>query len=103
MNYAATTTNQRSPTSTPLKRSGVIVVKKHHLLVRLSHWLNVPLLLGLILSGISIYWASPIYQHNPDPKTGNFDVWRRTLEPGYAPMFQACISTAVLRIGFTTT
>jgi len=36
--------------------------------------LNVPILLGLILSGISIYWASPIYQHKPDPITGNFDV-----------------------------
>jgi hypothetical protein len=43
-------------------------------LVRWSHWLNVPILLGLILSGISIYWASPIYQHKPDPDTGNFDV-----------------------------
>jgi thiosulfate reductase cytochrome b subunit len=38
----------------------VLVVKRHHILVRWSHWLNVPLLLGLILSGISIYWASPI-------------------------------------------
>jgi len=34
----------------------------------------VPILLGLILSGISIYWSSPIYQHKPDPNTGNFDV-----------------------------
>ena len=42
--------------------------------MRWSHWLNVPILLGLILSGISIYWASPIYQHKPDPNTGNFDV-----------------------------
>jgi len=42
--------------------------------VRWSHWLNVPILLGLILSGISIYWSSPIYQHKPDPNTGNFDV-----------------------------
>ena len=50
------------------------VVPKHHLLVRWSHWLNVPILLGLILSGMSIYWASPIYQHPPDPQTGNFDV-----------------------------
>lgn len=49
------------------------VVRKHHLLVRWSHWLNVPILLGLILSGIAIYWASPIYQHAPDPQTGNFD------------------------------
>src|ERR1700738_2406869 len=53
---------------------GVLVVRKHHFLVRWSHWLNVPILLGLILSGVSIYWASPIYQHKPDPNTGNFDV-----------------------------
>jgi thiosulfate reductase cytochrome b subunit len=52
----------------------VLVARRHHLLVRWSHWLNVPLLLGLILSGISIYWASPIYEHKPDPNTGNFDV-----------------------------
>jgi len=50
-----------------------LVVRKHHLLVRISHWLNIPLLLGLILSGISIYWASPIYQHDPSPTTGSFD------------------------------
>ena len=60
-------------TSTLLVRPGVVVVKRHHILVRWSHWLNVPLLLGLILSGIS-YWASPIYQHKPDSVTGNFDV-----------------------------
>ena len=61
-------------TSTLLVRPGVLVVKRHHILVRWSHWLNVPLLFGLILSGISIYWASPIYQHKPDSVTGNFDV-----------------------------
>ncbi len=53
---------------------GVLVVKRHHSLVRWSHWLNVPLLLGLVLSGISINWSSPIYQHRLDPNTGNFDV-----------------------------
>jgi thiosulfate reductase cytochrome b subunit len=42
-------------------------------LVRISHWLNIPLLLGLIVSGISIYWASPIYRHTPNPQTGSFD------------------------------
>jgi thiosulfate reductase cytochrome b subunit len=57
-----------------LEEPGVLVVKRHHILVRWSHWLNVPLLLGLVLSGISIYWSSPIYQHKPDPVTGNFDV-----------------------------
>src|ERR1700742_4646658 len=61
-------------TSTLPEQPGVLVVRKHYILVRWSHWLNVPILLGLILSGISIYWASPIYQHKPDPATGNFDV-----------------------------
>ena len=53
--------------------AGVLVVRRHHLLVRCSHWLNVPILLGLILSGISIYWASPVYQHKPNPQTGSID------------------------------
>jgi thiosulfate reductase cytochrome b subunit len=35
--------------------------------------LNIPLLFGLTVSGISIYWASPIYQHNPNPQTGAVD------------------------------
>src|SRR5258705_9879205 len=52
---------------------GVRLARKHHLLVRASHWLNVLLLAGLIVSGVSIYWASPIYQHVPDPQTGNSD------------------------------
>jgi len=49
------------------------VVRTHHLFVRCSHWMNILILLGLVLSGMSIYWASPIYQHRPDPVTGNFD------------------------------
>ena len=60
-------------TRMPEERAGVRVVRRHHLLVRWSHWLNVPILLGLILSGVSIYWASSVYQHKPDPLTGNFD------------------------------
>jgi len=50
-----------------------LVVRRHHLLVRISHWLTIPLLIGLILSGLSIYWASPIYHHGPDPQSGNTD------------------------------
>jgi len=42
-------------TSTSPEESSVLVARKHHLLVRWSHWLNVPILVGLILSGISIY------------------------------------------------
>jgi thiosulfate reductase cytochrome b subunit len=60
-------------TSAPEPKAGVLVVRRHHLLVRISHWLSVPILLGLILSGVSIYWASPVYQHKPDPVTGNSD------------------------------
>ena len=65
--------NERIATSTPESQAGVPVVRRHHLLVRCSHWPNVPILLGLILTGVSIYWASPAYQHKPDPLTGNFD------------------------------
>jgi thiosulfate reductase cytochrome b subunit len=66
--------DEPNSTSTLQAQPRVLVVKRHHVLVRVSHWLNVPLLLGLILSGISIYWSSPIFQHKPDPVTGNFDV-----------------------------
>jgi thiosulfate reductase cytochrome b subunit len=77
---------QRAPDS--MEQAPVLVVARHHFLVRLSHWLNVPIILGLILSGLSIYWASPIYQHKPNPSTGNFDVaadigiWICTHVPG---------------------
>ena len=42
-------------TRMPQDQAGVRVVRRHHLLVRWSHWLNVPILLGLLLSGVSIY------------------------------------------------
>src|SRR5437899_10367466 len=74
MSHATPHDNEPNSTSTLPEEPGVIVTRRHHLLVRWSHWLNVPILLGLILSGISIYWASPIYQHKPDPITGNFDL-----------------------------
>jgi len=89
-------------TSTLPVQPGVLVVRKHHFLVRWSHWLNVPLLLGLILSGISIYWASPIYQHKPDPNTGNTDV-AADIGIWNAPMCLDCITTTVRQTGFTTT
>src|ERR1700730_16256635 len=49
------------------------VVPRHHALVRLTHWLNVPLLFGLIASGLSIYWASPVFEHAQDPVTRSTD------------------------------
>lgn len=50
----------------------VRVQHKHHFLVRWGHWTTIPVLLGLIVSGISIYWSSPIFQH-PTDASGNFD------------------------------
>lgn len=66
------------------------VVPTHHALVRITHWLNIPLLLGMILSGLAIYWASPVYHHAPDPQTGNSDyfadvgAWAAAHLPGQA-------------------
>jgi thiosulfate reductase cytochrome b subunit len=58
----------------PAPRAEVrLVVPKHHALVRLTHWVNVPLLAVLIASGLSIYWASPVFEHARDSKTGSTD------------------------------
>jgi hypothetical protein len=46
---------QLNAPSTPESEAGVLVVHRHHLLMRCSHWLNVPILLGLILSDVAIY------------------------------------------------
>ena len=102
MSLSTLTENEPIATSTPEDQPRVRVVRKHHLLVRWSHWLNVPILLGLILSGMAIYWASPIYQHKPNPQTGNFD-YSQTSVSGYVRMCPACITTAARRTGFTTT
>jgi thiosulfate reductase cytochrome b subunit len=36
--------------------------KKHPLAIRWFHWVNFPLLLVMIWSGILIYWANPVYR-----------------------------------------
>jgi len=66
----------------------IAVVPKHHALVRLSHWANVPILLVLIATGFSIYWASPVFEHAPNPANGSRDyladagVWVARHVPG---------------------
>ena len=60
------------PKPQPIDRN-VPVVPKHHALVRLTHWVNVPLLFGLIATGLAIYWAAPVFKHAPDPVTGSRD------------------------------
>jgi thiosulfate reductase cytochrome b subunit len=65
-----TTTTFKKPSA---EASQVTVVKKHNLLVRVTHWLNIPILLGVGLSGMSIYWAGPVYTHAANAVTGNND------------------------------
>jgi cytochrome b subunit of formate dehydrogenase len=67
MTHSTSADRDPNSTSTLPEQPGVLVAKRHHLLVRWSHWLNVPILLGLILSGISIYWASRTKQANGQP------------------------------------
>jgi len=76
--------SEPNSTSTLLEEPGVLVAKKHHLLVRWSHWLNLPILLGLI-------------------RIREASMWRRISESGYAATCQDCITTAAHLIGFTTT
>src|SRR5688572_9500006 len=38
------------------------LVHKHPLAIRWFHWINFPLLLMMIWSGLLIYWAYPIYR-----------------------------------------
>ncbi len=67
-----------------------IVVPKHHALVRFSHWMNVPILLAMIATGLSIYWASPVFQHAPNAATGSrdyfadFGIWAARTFPAIA-------------------
>lgn len=64
----------RDPPVTARDRADLVrVVPKHHAWVRLSHWVNVPLLVGLIASGLSIYWAAPVFLHARDPVTMSRD------------------------------
>lgn len=60
------------PADADQSAQAISVVRKHHWLVRITHWLNIPFLLGLIVSGLAIYDISPVYHHAPGPN-GNTD------------------------------
>ncbi len=55
------------------KPASIPVVRKHHALVRLAHWVTVPLLVLLVASGTAIHWAAPVFTHPRDPATGSTD------------------------------
>ena len=61
---------------------GPPLVKRHHGIVRLAHWLNAVVLLGMIASGLQIYMAfrhfGPRGEPYPNPFDGQtFPVWSR--------------------------
>lgn len=73
------------------------VTKQHHALVRISHWLTVAVLAGLIMSGLSIYWAAPVYGHGfPQWVYDRFSFGRQNLAGGlrahwvFAYVFMLC-------------
>ncbi|MBC7370517.1 MAG: cytochrome b/b6 domain-containing protein, partial [Bdellovibrionaceae bacterium] len=39
----------------------MVIYKKHSLAIRWIHWINFPLVMLMILSGIMIYWANRVY------------------------------------------
>jgi thiosulfate reductase cytochrome b subunit len=39
----------------------VAVVEKHPLSIRWNHWINFPLILIMVWSGLCIYWANPVH------------------------------------------
>ncbi|MFP5246700.1 MAG: cytochrome b/b6 domain-containing protein, partial [Thermoanaerobaculia bacterium] len=53
-----------------------MLVKKHPLAIRWSHWINFPLLFLMIWSGILIYWAYPTYRIG----IGDFTVVKMNLD-----------------------
>src|SRR5215831_6780952 len=62
----------------------VRVARKHDGLVRVAHWAHVPLLVGLIVSGLAIYWAAPVLHHAPAPGNPRGD-WLVDLGRALAP------------------
>ncbi|MFP5386728.1 MAG: cytochrome b/b6 domain-containing protein [Bacteriovoracia bacterium] len=53
--------------------------EKHSVLLRIFHWVNVPILLLMIWSGILIYWAYQPYVKIPD-NIGPFQIHHRLAE-----------------------
>ena len=55
------------------------VIEKHHVVLRICHWVNIPLLCLMVWSGLLIYWANPVYLEIPD-ELGPFKIHHRLAE-----------------------
>src|SRR4051812_29099629 len=73
-----------------------VTKKQHHALVRISHWLTVAVLAGLVMSGLSIYWAAPVLAPLPQWMYDRFSFGRQNLAGGlrahwvFAYVFMLC-------------
>jgi len=73
-----------------------VTKKQHHALVRISHWLTVAVLTGLVMSGLSIYWAAPVLAPLPQWLYDHFSFGRQNLAGGlrahwlFAYVFMLC-------------
>src|SRR6185369_2095215 len=59
------------PAPVPVKATKRPLVKRHHGIVRITHWLNAVLLLGMIASGLQIYGAFPHFGPRNGPYLPN--------------------------------
>jgi thiosulfate reductase cytochrome b subunit len=77
---SAATPPEPPPAEAPARRP---LVKRHHGVVRLAHWANAVLLVGMIASGLQIYQAFPRFGPRggpfyPNPWDGHvFPLWAR--------------------------
>ena len=69
------------PTEPPAPPPPARVTPKHHGLVRLTHWANVPLLFLLIATGLAIYWAAPVFGDLPPWLYDRLSLGTRQLAP----------------------
>ena len=68
------------------------VARKHDVLVRWTHWIHVPLLLGLLVTGLAIYWAAPVFKHAPTAASPRGD-YLADLGRAVGPLFGAKANT----------
>lgn len=55
--------------STSRRSSRRYIVRKHRFITRWTHWVNFPVLLVMIWSGLLIYWANDVYRFGIGPVT----------------------------------
>jgi thiosulfate reductase cytochrome b subunit len=68
------------------KRQKTRLVKKHPLAIRWQHWINFPVLMVMMWSGLLILWAYPVYplEKHPLPVPDRISLYRWGVAPVYS-------------------